>query len=137
MRDQPFCIVAGEITWCLGGALENALDRRPPAMVLTRRASDTEILGLLTRGACGAVVGRADAPPPVTPPVTRHCPELSERELDVLRHVANGLTNRDTASQLGVSALTVKSHLARISRKLGSGDRASLVAIAMRADLLQ
>jgi len=38
--------------------------------------------------------------------------------------------------ELGLSALTVKSHLARISRKLGTGDRAELVAIALRAGLL-
>ena len=34
---------------------------------------------------------------------------------------------------LGLSALTVKSHLARIARKLGTGDRAEMVAVSMRA----
>ena len=37
---------------------------------------------------------------------------------------------------MGLSSLTVKSHMARIARKLGSGDRAQLVAIAMRAALI-
>jgi len=58
---------------------------------------------------------------------------LSERELEVLQLVADGMSNKDVARLLGLSALTVKSHLARISRKLQTGDRAEMVAIAMRA----
>jgi len=38
--------------------------------------------------------------------------------------------------RLGLSALTVKSHLARIARKLGTGDRAHLVALAMRTEII-
>ncbi len=57
---------------------------------------------------------------------------LSERELEVLRMVADGQTNRIVGEKLGLSALTVKSHLARIARKLGSGDRAHMVATAIR-----
>ena len=57
---------------------------------------------------------------------------LSERELEVLRMVADGQTNREVGERLGLSALTVKSHLARIARKLGSGDRAQMVATAIR-----
>ncbi len=57
---------------------------------------------------------------------------LSERELEVLRLVADGQTNRIVGEKLGLSALTVKSHLARIARKLGSGDRAHMVATAIR-----
>ncbi|MGQ0624761.1 MAG: LuxR C-terminal-related transcriptional regulator [Sporichthyaceae bacterium] len=58
---------------------------------------------------------------------------LSERELEVLRHVAEGRSNRDIGEAMGLSALTVKSHLARIARKLGTGDRAGMVATAIRA----
>jgi DNA-binding NarL/FixJ family response regulator len=58
---------------------------------------------------------------------------LSGRELEVLRLVAEGRTNRDIGEVLGLSALTVKSHLARIARKLGTGDRAEMVALALRA----
>ena len=42
-----------------------------------------------------------------------------------------------SVSQLGLSALTVKSHLARIARKLGTGDRAEMVALAMRAGVIR
>lgn len=58
--------------------------------------------------------------------------DLSGREVEVLQLVAEGQSNKDIGVALGLSALTVKSHLARISRKLGTGDRAEMVAIAMR-----
>ena len=64
------------------------------------------------------VLGRAD--------------DLSAREVEVLQLVAEGQSNKDIGVALGLSALTVKSHLARISRKLGTGDRAEMVAISMR-----
>src|SRR6476469_8630761 len=59
--------------------------------------------------------------------------ELSGREIEVLRLVADGHSNKEIGETLGLSALTVKSHLARIARKLGTGDRAEMVAMAMRA----
>lgn len=59
--------------------------------------------------------------------------ELSGREVQVLQLVAHGQSNKDVGERLGLSALTVKSHLSRISRKLGTGDRAQLVALAMRS----
>ena len=62
---------------------------------------------------------------------------LSEREVEVLQHVADGRSNKDTGALLGLSALTVKSHLARIARKLGTGDRAEMVAITLRAGVIQ
>lgn len=61
---------------------------------------------------------------------------LSARELDVLRLVADGRSNKDVGGQLGLSALTVKSHLARIARKIGTGDRAEMVALALRAGVI-
>ncbi len=57
---------------------------------------------------------------------------LSAREIQVLQCVAEGQTNRRIGEHLCLSALTVKSHLARIGRKLGTGDRAEMVAIGIR-----
>ena len=59
--------------------------------------------------------------------------ELSTREVEVLQAVAEGRSNKGIGDELGLSALTVKSHLARIARKLGTGDRAEMVALAMRS----
>jgi DNA-binding NarL/FixJ family response regulator len=61
---------------------------------------------------------------------------LSGREVEVLQLVADGQSNRHIGDALGLSALTVKSHLARISRKLGTGDRAEMVLVALRAGVI-
>ncbi|MDQ1294068.1 MAG: hypothetical protein QG608_1951 [Actinomycetota bacterium] len=62
---------------------------------------------------------------------------LSAREIQVLQLVADGKSNKDIGESLGLSALTVKSHLARIARKLGTGDRAEMVATALRSGAIQ
>ena len=61
---------------------------------------------------------------------------LSARELDVLRLVARGATNRDAAAQLFISEATVKTHLLHIYAKLGVNDRAAAVAMAYETGLL-
>jgi DNA-binding CsgD family transcriptional regulator len=61
---------------------------------------------------------------------------LSEREIQVLQGVAEGCTNKQIGQDLCLSALTVKSHLARIARKLGTGDRAEMVAIGFRQGIV-
>ena len=61
---------------------------------------------------------------------------LSAREIEVLQLVSDGKTNKDIGDALGLSALTVKSHLARIARKLGTGDRAEMVMVALRAGVI-
>lgn len=55
---------------------------------------------------------------------------LSRRELAVLERVAEGRTNEEIAEALGLSPLTVKKHLERMSVKLGAANRAALVALA-------
>jgi len=61
---------------------------------------------------------------------------LSEREVDVLRHVAEGNRNRDIAGRLFISEETVKVHLRRIMGKLGANDRTQSVAIAARRGII-
>ena len=63
--------------------------------------------------------------------------ELSPREVQVLQSVADGQSNHEIGEELGLSALTVKSHLSRIGRKLGTGDRARMVVLAMRAGVVR
>ena len=70
-------------------------------------------------------------------PVYSGVSELSGREIEVLRLVSDGQSNKQIGEQLGLSALTVKSHLARIARKLGTGDRAEMVAMAMRGGVIR
>jgi DNA-binding NarL/FixJ family response regulator len=63
--------------------------------------------------------------------------ELSEREVEVLRLVAQGRANKEIAEALKISETTVKAHLRSIFRKLEVGDRAQAVAYAMRKGLVE
>jgi DNA-binding NarL/FixJ family response regulator len=87
------------------------------------------LVAALQAGASGVLRGRPGSPD--ENPGKVH--QLTPREIEVLSLVADGRSNKWIAEQLALSALTVKSHLARISRKLGTGDRSHLVAIALRA----
>ena len=61
---------------------------------------------------------------------------LSPRELQVVRGVADGLTNKAIALQLGISDHTVKFHLASAMSKLGAASRAEAVALAIQRGLI-
>jgi LuxR family maltose regulon positive regulatory protein len=61
---------------------------------------------------------------------------LSSRELEVLTHVARGESNRQIATELFISDVTVKSHLTRIMRKLDATSRTHAVAIALRESII-
>lgn len=61
---------------------------------------------------------------------------LSERELDVLKLIAEGNANKEIAWQLCVSEDTIKAHIKGIFGKLGASDRTHAVTIAMRRGFL-
>ena len=62
--------------------------------------------------------------------------ELSEREVEVLRLIAGGLTNAEIAARLYVSVRTVETHRAHIHQKLDVRTRAGLVRVAREAGVL-
>jgi DNA-binding NarL/FixJ family response regulator len=62
--------------------------------------------------------------------------ELTEREREVTRLVAEGLTNGEIADRLVISPLTAKTHVSNVLRKLGCRDRAALVALAYESGLI-
>ncbi|MFJ7045710.1 response regulator [Streptomyces sp. NPDC101112] len=62
---------------------------------------------------------------------------LSEREIQVVRLLARGGSNRSIAAALHLTEATVKTHLVRIYRKLGTENRASTVSEAVRRGLLE
>jgi DNA-binding NarL/FixJ family response regulator len=62
--------------------------------------------------------------------------QLTSREMDILRLVADGSTNPQIAERLFVSVDTVKTHLEHVYQKLGTGDRTAAVAEAFRRGLI-
>lgn len=62
---------------------------------------------------------------------------LTEREVEVLRQVADGNRNRDIARNLFISEETVKVHIKHIMEKLGATDRTQAVAIGVRRGIIQ
>ncbi|NAZ84744.1 response regulator [Kineococcus sp. T90] len=135
--------------------------RRPPVLVLTTYDTDEDVSAALAAGATGyllkdaprtelvravraAARGEAVLAPPVATRLLdrvrapdRQAPgALSGRELEVLRLVASGCTNREAARRLGVSEATVKTHLVHAYAKLGVGDRAAAVAVAYERGLI-
>jgi DNA-binding NarL/FixJ family response regulator len=150
----PMCIVVNELAEGGGETLVTNLGRRGSTRVilLARQAARRDLVQLLAGGVRGGVTAdprrlqalharpqqpvAAPEPEPEPEAPARELPDLTAREIGVLELVASGRTNRRIGEELGLSALTVKSHLARISRKLGTGDRAALVAISIRTGLL-
>jgi DNA-binding NarL/FixJ family response regulator len=105
------------------GQLEEAAAAGADAAIAkTRRL---ESLALLVREiAVGNVFHAFGAPPRALRPVPTHgLPELTDRELEVLRLVAAGATNSGIAQQLWVTEQTVKFHLTNVYRKLGVANR--------------
>ncbi len=137
----PMCLMVSEIPEGEAPVLVRNLRRRESmrAVLLARSAARRDLVTLLGGGVRGAVSTSpvAAARPELFGATTRALgPELTARELGVLRLVADGRSNRQIGEELELSALTVKSHLARISRKVGTGDRAEMVAYVIRNELL-
>jgi two-component system NarL family response regulator len=59
-------------------------------------------------------------------------PELSDRELEVLRSMAQGMSNLEIGAALNIGESTVKSHINRILSKLGVKDRTQAIVIAFK-----
>jgi len=83
--------------------------------------------------------GKKRIPAEVAAHLAEHMGEdaLTEREIDVLRHIAGGNRNRDIAERLFISEETVKVHVKHIMEKLGASDRTQAVAIAITRGIIQ
>jgi DNA-binding NarL/FixJ family response regulator len=62
---------------------------------------------------------------------------LSERETQVLRHVAKGMSDREIGKELDVAEETIKTHIGKILRKLGARNRTNAIYLAMRWGIIE
>jgi DNA-binding NarL/FixJ family response regulator len=77
-------------------------------------------------------------PPPVSQALTSRTRDsnLSNREREVLRLLANGKSNREIAGQLGITEATVKCHVSVILMRLNASDRTQAVVTALQRGLI-
>jgi DNA-binding NarL/FixJ family response regulator len=125
-------------------------------IMLTTFEGDVEIQRALEAGARGFLLksmppqdlveairqvhlGKKRVPADVAAHLAEHLSDedLTEREIDVLRHIASGNRNRDIAEKLFISEETVKVHIKHIMDKLGASDRTQAVAIGVRRGIIQ
>ncbi len=124
-------------------------------MVLTTYDGDEDIYRGLQAGAKGYLLkdakpnellnairtihrGQQYIPPSVGAKLVQRMsnPELSERELDVLRLMAQGMSNLEIGTALSIGESTVKSHVNRILSKLGVNDRTQAVIVAVKRGIV-
>lgn len=74
---------------------------------------------------------------PVRPELTEHLATLTDREAEVLRGIASGLSNAELAERLIVGEATIKTHVSRVLMKLQLRDRVQAVAFAYESGLIQ
>jgi DNA-binding NarL/FixJ family response regulator len=120
-------------------------------IILTTYQGDVQALRALKAGASGYLLksmlrkdlldtiravhaGRRYIPPEVAADLADHVADdaLTEREVEVLRKVAMGNSNKIIANGLNVSEATIKGHMKNILSKLGANDRTHAVMIAMK-----
>jgi DNA-binding NarL/FixJ family response regulator len=115
-----------------GFLLKDATREQLVAAVRTVAAGESLLAPQITRRLVEDFCRR---PPPGELPAD--AATLSERELDVLRLLARGLSNAEIGTQLYLSDATVKSHVARILHKLDLRDRAQVIVYAYESGLVR
>lgn len=102
---------------------------------LADATSENNVLLDLERDGVRCVIVRAphDRPAPAQPPVARpHSDELSPREREIARMIADGYPNKTIAAVLEISSWTVNTYLRRMFAKLGVTSRAAMIAKLLR-----
>ena len=124
-------------------------------IVLTTYAGDVQAASALKAGAAGYLLknlvrrelletiravhaGKRRVPPEIATEIAEHVADdtLTEREIEVLRRVAAGESNKRIAAELDISEGTVKTHMKSILPKLDASDRTHAVTIALKRGIL-
>lgn len=124
-------------------------------LVLSSFAGSDDITRAIHEGAAGYVVkgmeldnlldgirtvyaGKRYLPTEISSRLNKHkTSDISSRELEVLRLIARGRSNKEIASDLGIVEGTVKAHLVNVFGKLDAVDRAQAIAIAIKRQLIE
>ena len=117
------------------GASGFVLKDDPPEQLLTAIRVVAAGDALLSPAITKRVIAQFTHIPRAAPP--RGLDELTDRELDVLRLVARGLSNPEIARELYISETTVKTHVTHILQKLDLRDRVQVVVLAYQSGLLE
>ncbi len=138
-------------------AISSIREQFPQAriIVLTTSAGDVQAVRAFKAGAVGYLLknllrrelvetirlvhkGQKRIPPEVAQQIAEHAADdsITSRELDVLRGVASGNSNKIIADDLNISEHTVKNHLKNILSKLNASDRTHAVMIAIKRGFL-
>lgn len=82
--------------------------------------------------------GQTSLPPGIAASLAARMPDadLSPREIDILRSIARGLSNKEIGSALGISESTVKGHVNHLLQKLKARDRTEAVTVGLRRGLI-
>jgi DNA-binding NarL/FixJ family response regulator len=124
-------------------------------IVLTTYEGDAQALAALRAGAAGYLLkssvrkdlldtiravhaGHRKIPLSIAAEIAEHAADdaISEREIEILRRVASGKSNRLIALELRITENTVKAHMRRILPKLEANDRTHAVTIALKRGIL-
>lgn len=124
-------------------------------IVLTTYGGDVQAVRALRAGASGYVLksmlrqelldsirivhtGKRYVPPEITARIMEHydADELTSRELEVLRLISSGHSNKIAGQRLSIAEDTVKNHMSSIMAKLGANDRTHAVMLAIKRGFL-
>jgi DNA-binding NarL/FixJ family response regulator len=105
----------------------------PAAQLVAGVRTAAEGNALLAPAITRRLIEQFAAPPPEPPP---GLDDLTPRELEIMRHVARGMSNLEIANELIIGEATVKTHVARVLRKLGLRDRVQAVVLAYEAGIV-
>jgi DNA-binding NarL/FixJ family response regulator len=124
-------------------------------IVLSTYSGDVQVLRAIKAGARGYILkghvgrelleairsvhaGHKRIPPEIAAELADHAGDdaLSSREMEVLRLIASGNSNKQIADKLSIGETTVKSHITNILSKLGANDRAHAVTIGLQRGII-
>lgn len=118
------------------GASGFLLKDTPPAELVRAVHEVVEGRSLLSPSVTRKVIERFASAPGADPVLLERVGRLTERETDILKLVAQGLSNAEIGGRLFVSEATVKTHVSRVLFKLEVRDRVQAVAVAYETGLV-